>query len=332
MVEVDEADVADLLHLSINSTDAAPPYVVEDLLRILHTMARLSTAEVLGLLRTAVERNRIEVLSSMLRRMRTSSLGKLAPEQLLPILKRAIVLDANTPVPPPSKSAASKPQRPVSRLGQATALPAARRLPADAVAALIDTALQVGTSSSLKVLCELPAARDITSPRLADIVEAALMGTAVEARITSNLKVLCQLPAAKAISPAQLASLVEPTAAKEDHAILRLLAKATAFPELPPAAVAAALQAAVQLPAAADLQGRHLGQLLRCAAAAAPPASCMQRPAEVVECYLVQHPAWSSVSDSDKQAWQQRQALQDSEVGGGAPSSLEGTGDPSMNE
>uniref|UniRef100_A0A383WES4 Uncharacterized protein n=1 Tax=Tetradesmus obliquus TaxID=3088 RepID=A0A383WES4_TETOB len=71
-----------------------------------------------------------------------------------------------------------------------------------------------------------------------------------------------------------------------------------------------------QLPAAAGLQGKHLGQLLRCAATTAPP-----RCAEVVDRYLRRHRAWSSVSEEDKRA-------SESGAGFNAPISAAGTGGP----
>lgn len=59
----------------------------------------------------------------------------------------------------------------------------------------------------------------------------------------------------------------------------------------------------------------QLGQLLRCATAAAPPQHGDKQHGvcntEIVDGYLRQHPAWSSVSEVIKQAWRLRQALQE---------------------
>lgn len=113
--------------------------------------------------------------------------------RLLPLMRRAIVLDDDMGLVS-------------SRFYQLNLLEGAEQLPADAVAALMEQALQ--------------------APH-------------------SNLYVLCHQEAAEQISPAQLASIVEAAAAMGDDGNLQLLAALPAFNQLQPAAVDAALQAAV---------------------------------------------------------------------------------------
>lgn len=56
IVQVDDADLLDLLHLSINSTGIIIPWVVEHLLDAPPTSFQLPAAEALEVLHTAVER------------------------------------------------------------------------------------------------------------------------------------------------------------------------------------------------------------------------------------------------------------------------------------
>uniref|UniRef100_A0A383WD07 Uncharacterized protein n=1 Tax=Tetradesmus obliquus TaxID=3088 RepID=A0A383WD07_TETOB len=166
---VDQADVRDLLHLSINSSSADIPLKALGVFCRLHT--QLSTAEVLHLLCTAVEGKHTEVLISILQLLGNSSLDGLTPEQLLPIIERAVVLEASA-LSGCNLSMFSAYQPPV-RLRDVIGLPGAQQLPADAVAALMHKALELGVRGCLNVLCELPAAKDISADQLASIVEAA---------------------------------------------------------------------------------------------------------------------------------------------------------------
>uniref|UniRef100_A0A383WEQ8 Uncharacterized protein n=1 Tax=Tetradesmus obliquus TaxID=3088 RepID=A0A383WEQ8_TETOB len=207
--QIDDASLCDVLYLSINGNNRSTPRAVNRLACTSRSTAQLSTSEVLDLLRTAVERGHTYALSSILLRLGIlSCVAELTPEQLLPVMKRAIVLDASTSCRTFDDSSPGYTDVPCYHLFGVLPLPAVQQLPADAVAALMSMALEVAACG--------------------------------------NLKALCKLPAAKHIGPAQLSSIVVAAAAKEDDDSLKLLAEAAAFQQLQPAAAAAALQAAVR--------------------------------------------------------------------------------------
>uniref|UniRef100_A0A383WCZ8 Uncharacterized protein n=1 Tax=Tetradesmus obliquus TaxID=3088 RepID=A0A383WCZ8_TETOB len=191
------SDVRDLLHLSINSIDSARPVNTRSLFNALDRTAELSTAETLELLPTAVERNHISVLGDILQCLETTSMDELTSEQLLPIITRAIVLDAS------GKYIACFQRE--ARLQHLVVLPGAKQLPADAVAALINKVLEVSTANApLHMLCELPAAMRISPAQLSSIVVAA----AARGDFCS-LQLLRAAPAFHQLQPAAVSAAVE---------------------------------------------------------------------------------------------------------------------------
>jgi hypothetical protein len=319
-VQVDDADMRDLLHLSINSTSATIPRTAEDVVRASDSTAQLFPAEALELMRTAVERNHVDVLRRMLLRLVAFGFDDINHAQLLPMLERAIVLDANA-------GASSG-----DRLRDLCKLSAVGELLPDAVATLMHKALEpplvthrVWTSSSLRLLCQLPAAKGISAAQLSGIVEAAAAHGGLK-----SMQLLAAFPAFQQLQPAAAAAAVLAAVKASNVGGLALLLDArpaaTGNDVLVPALVLAigtrnarmlsallvkasgkrrtfdhvanttarfsadglqqVLEAALKrnrmdifkklwsLPAAGSLQGKQLGQLLCCAAAAAPRPGC----------------------------------------------------------
>lgn len=256
-VQVDDADLHGLLYLSLNSTSKSAPNNAVNVPRVSQNSAQLSAPQdmITELLHTAVERGHTSQLSSIL--LSLKAFNAVTHEQLLPAMERAIVLDAGNH---PRLYAPL-----VHRLHPLVCLPAAAQLSAEAVAALMNKALEVSLKckedfiiSILQSLFKLPAARQLPSDTVA-----AVMNKAVEAPrrygegfIMKLLQILFKLPVAKLISGAQLAPMVEAAAAKGDTSSLQLLAaEAPAFHQLQPAA---ALRAAVEggsMPALSVLLG-----------------------------------------------------------------------------
>lgn len=160
-LQVDNADVLDLLHLTINSMSDEIPEGVRLFVRFPQSTAQLPTAEVLDLLCTAIECDHMEALISILPRVEPLSLNRLTPEQLLPVIKRAVEVDPG-PQEFPSES-----------LCHLLELPAAQHLPAHAAAALWHSAVEVAACGNLRALCKLPAAKHISFAQLGRTVEAA---------------------------------------------------------------------------------------------------------------------------------------------------------------
>jgi hypothetical protein len=153
-----------------------------------------------------VERNHVDAFKRIDEYLKSHSLASLKPEQLLPVIQRALVLTQR-------RSAALK-------FGGNTA---------------------TGYDNSVDLLLTLPAAQQLPADAIA-----ALVNVAVKALDSLHVWQLLQLPAAMSISPAQLASIVELAAAAQYDTILEELSWMPAFNHLEPARAAAAIVAASQ--------------------------------------------------------------------------------------
>jgi hypothetical protein len=268
-LQVTDADLCDVLHLSFNSSSANIPARAWKVLYECKSV-RLPASDTLALLHTAVERNHV----TMLKRVdaESNSLASLAPEQLHPAILRALVL-------------AWIPRSCVdgTGVGLLLALPAAQQLSADAVVALVNEARE---ERDMRQLLQLPAAMHITAEQLQPVIQrvlvldqqcraafnpptgysdsagllmalpaaqqlpadavVALVHMAMKAQYSYDARQLLQLPAAMHISPGELASILEVATAAQDEVILYRLTRIPAFDHLEPAAAAAALLAVAQ--------------------------------------------------------------------------------------
>uniref|UniRef100_A0A383WFI4 Uncharacterized protein n=2 Tax=Tetradesmus obliquus TaxID=3088 RepID=A0A383WFI4_TETOB len=164
-----------------------------------------------------------------------------------------------------------------------------------AAAAAVEAAVQAGSTGSLEVL---PGSRSLAAA--ADLLVPALL-LAVRTDKGAMLSALLEKATGHVNTPIPV---VDNAARFSADGVCQVLAAAARCSNN------YVFQRLWKLPAASSMQGEQLGQLLRCAAAAVPPPYGVKY-AEVVDRYLRQHPAWSSVSEADKQAWRLRQAVQE---------------------
>jgi hypothetical protein len=134
-------------------------------------LSSVPPSEVLSLLHTIVERQPVAVLQSAGSYI-SNSMAALTPEQLQPLIKRALVrYHSYVPVTFGSNSARGRGHF----VGVLLALPAAQQLPAAAVAALMTVAVTARDSHYACQLLQLPGAMHISPAELGSIVEEAVV-------------------------------------------------------------------------------------------------------------------------------------------------------------
>jgi hypothetical protein len=333
--DLNHEEVFGLLHLAINSSNpAAAAAGVTLLQRWPQQLEELPDYEALALLQTAVERHspsRPQALTQAV--ILLEDYPDIPVVQMLPVLLRALELDARAPQAA-AEEADLDPYQPHLRLWQMSPLPVFEQLSPDAAAGLLETAIKAGDRRSVLLMwSSMPAVQAVSPASLSNLLQAA--ATAGDAH---SLRLLARLPAFQELQPAALAAAMMPAvksgfeigviilqesravaqlAAGECELLMELLFAALHADQpgiLPvllepfPARINhkrlmlllhAALQfcpvgftSLYQLPAAANIQAKQLGQLLQCAAR-------WFRHGIVYE-VLNWHRAWSKVSPEDK--------------------------------
>jgi hypothetical protein len=178
----------DLLHLAFNSSNPGLAAAALDLLPSEDDIQPLPLPddEALALLQTAVERhspNRSELLAEIAACV--ESCENLTVVQLLPVLLRAMELDARVPQ---AAGEPADPYQPALRLWHLSTLPVFEELSPDAAAGLLETALKAQDCRSVLLLwTSMPAAVAIDPARLTELLQAAAAaGDAHSLRIMSR--------------------------------------------------------------------------------------------------------------------------------------------------
>jgi hypothetical protein len=196
-------ELHDLLHVAFNSS--SPQTAAAGLGLLQQEDLNLPGDEALALLMTAVERHsvsRADVLPMLVEHLET--MEQLTVVQLLPVLLRAMELDARTE--PQAAGEQPDPYKACLRLWQLASLPAFEQLSPEAVAGLLESALNVGDRRSVLVMWNsMPGVWAIDPARFAGILQAA-----AKAGDVFSLRVLSRAPAFHAVEAAALAAAIMP--------------------------------------------------------------------------------------------------------------------------
>ncbi|WIA22731.1 hypothetical protein OEZ86_009691 [Tetradesmus obliquus] len=211
-------DLHDLLHLAFNSSSPAAATAAVGLALHLPQAdadqaadlpADLPMDEALALLQTAVERhspNKPDVLPEMVGYLEIYD--NLAVVQLLPVLLRAMELDAGVPL----AAREPDPYLPELRLWHLSTLTVFEELPPDAAAGLLATALKAGDKRSVALLWNSVSAITAIEPaRLAELLQ-----VAAAAGDVFSLRLLARCPAFHEVTAAALEAAMMP-AVKAGH-------------------------------------------------------------------------------------------------------------------
>lgn len=203
-------------------------------------------------------------------------------------------------------------------------LPAAQHISRIQLSSIVEAAAANGDSHSLRLLAEVPAFHQLRPATVAAALQAAvrsgsygslqaLLGSrsavaddvlvpAVELAVQTDAKTMLMALLSKAFGQYKASITMEDGEAARftAHGCFQVLAAAVRCSN------SCAFFRLWNLPAVRSLQGKQLGQLLRCEAAT-PHGD---RNSKVKDTYFKRHRAWNRVSEADLSAWQLRQTVQ----------------------
>uniref|UniRef100_A0A383WDP0 Uncharacterized protein n=1 Tax=Tetradesmus obliquus TaxID=3088 RepID=A0A383WDP0_TETOB len=269
--EVDDADLPDLLHLSINSIGFTMPGTSLNSAQPQLRARQLPADAVATLMRKALE---VGTCCDLL----TKLCGLPAAQHISRTQLSSIVEAA---------AAANGDSHSLRLLAE---VPAFHQLRPATVAAALQAAVRSGSYGSLQALLgsRSAVADDVLVP-------------AVELAVQTDAKTMLMALLSKAFGQWKASITMEDGEAARftAHGCFQVLAAAVRCSN------SCASLRLWNLPAVRSLQGKQLGQLLRCEAAT-PHGG---RNSKVVDTYFKRHRAWNRVSEADLSAWQLRQTV-----------------------